>query len=123
MLSLLLTVLAQTELSPTWDFAQNLGVAGIVAAILGWQLSLRVKELREKDQAYAKRDAERDAELRNANQKLLELAERALPLLGESARALTEVAGRHEETPGTEELRAALRRLERQLGDLRGREP
>lgn len=123
MLSLLLIVLAQTELSPTWDFAQNLGVAGIVAAILGWQLSLRVKELREKDQAFAKRDAERDAELRAANQKLLELAERALPLLGDAARALTDAAGRHDGAPGTEELRAALRRLEQQLGDLHGREP
>lgn len=123
MIAHLVSVLSQSELSPTWDFAQNLGVAGIVAAILGWQLSLRVKELREKEQAYAKRDAERDAELRTANQKLLELAERALPLLGEAARALTDVAGRHDGTPGTEELRAALRRLEHQLSDLRGREP
>lgn len=98
-------------------------MAGIVAAILGWQLSLRVKELREKDQAYAKRDAERDAELRTANQKLLELAERALPLLGEAARALTDAASRQGDAPGTDELRAALRRLERQLGDLRARDP
>lgn len=109
MLSLLLAVVAQTDLAPTWDFAQNLGVAGIVAAILGWQLSVRVKELREANDRERAKDA-----------KILELAERALPLLAETSRLLAESSrhDKHDDPRSNDELRSVLRRLETQIGDM-----
>lgn len=105
---LLTVVIAQTELAPTWgNFVQNLGVAGVVSAILGWQLSLRVKESREKDER-----------LDETNRKLLELAERTLPVLGEATRLLSESARHHDNTGGGDEFRSVLRRLEAQIDDL-----
>lgn len=107
----LLIILAQSELAPTsWsNLLQNLGSAAVAAAILGWQLSLRVKELQEARK-----------ELRETNEKLLELAERAIPVLGEATRTLTDVTKRTDDLFVSDELRSELRRLERQLGELRG---
>lgn len=105
---LLTLIVAQTELTPTWGgLATQLGVAGAVAAILGWQLSLRVKELKDA----------RD-ELREKDEKLYELATKALPVLSDATRVLADVARRHDDSEGTEALRLALRRVEDQLSDL-----
>jgi hypothetical protein len=85
----------------------NFGGIGIVGIVLGWRLKLSDDSNRAKDQ-----------ELRDTNAKLLDLAERAIPVLSEATRALTEVAHRHGDADGTGELRQQLRRLEGQLDNL-----
>lgn len=110
MLSLLLSIVAQTELTPTWgDLVQSLGVSGAVAAILGWQLTLRVRELK---------DAREKQEETNA--KLFELAERAIPALVEATRTLGEVRAAMDATrqSGGNDLDRALRQLERVTEEL-----
>lgn len=104
---LLLAFLSQTGLTPAWgDIVQSLGVSGVVAAILGWQLSLRVKELRDERE---KNEA--------TNAKLLELAERAIPALVEATRTLGEVKAAMDTRGGTD-LDLVVRQLRRITDDM-----
>jgi hypothetical protein len=109
---ILTTLLAQlttpTAEPPTWGNLVLSIVSGIpVAAVLGWRLKLADDKERAKDQ-----------ELHDTNEKLLALAERAIPVLAESTRALTDVSRRHDDGEGTVELRRSMLRLEQQLGGL-----
>lgn len=110
----LLAFLAQTSdgLPLTWPNLVLSVVGSIpIATVLGWRLHVRDQEIRDQGD-----------ELRDTNAKLLDLAERALPVLGEATRTLSDVARRHDDSEGTDALRGALRRLELQIADL-GRGP
>ncbi len=110
MLTHLATLVAQTELAPTWgSIVQPLGVGGVVAAILGWRLSLRDRELKDAIAKHAE-----------TNAKLLELAERTIPALVEATRTLSEVRAAMASSRQTDggDLERVLRNLERVTEEL-----
>lgn len=112
MYALISALLAQASDQPlNWgSVLQGALGSSPVAVVLAWQLW-----------QSQKRNAEKDAELRETNEKLLALAERALPPLTEATRTMVELRAAMGPADGTVELQAELRRLRRHLDDLSSR--